>query len=230
MLTCFGLGHMPSWWSGQGYSSPPSSPPPCLYWSCQASPATTKLPWDSPLVQPTEQSGHACWWTIRERTQVRSYLQSRTGQRPQGGGSNHWETSRDTHIENLTPEDPPATDHTTSHMALKVHCKTRELIVLKRMFTFHQTWVLGIFHYHFRSQHVPELCVSRNGWTMKKDTHSLSLTEIHCKKVLPRRQPSLTLCNTANLLAHTDTWLCHTTNGFLIHPTKWVFIYISAHT
>lgn len=89
----------------------------------------------------------------------------------------------------------------TSYMALKVHCKTRELIVLKRMFTFHQTWVLGIFHYHFRSQHMPELCVSRNGWTMKKDTHSLSLTEIHCKKVLPRRQPSLTLCNTANLLA-----------------------------
>lgn len=173
---------------------------------------------------------HADELTLHEWTQVRSYLQSRTGQRPQGRGSNHWETSRDTHIENLTPEDPPATDHTTSHMALKVHCKTRELIVLKRMFTFHQTWVLRIFHYHFRSQHMPELCVSRIGWTMKKDTHNLSLTEIHCKKVLPRRQPSLTLCNTANLLARTDTWLCHTTNGFLIHPTKWVFIYISAHT
>ena len=48
---------------------------------------------------------------------------------------------------------------------------------------------------------------------LNEETYSLSLAEIPYKKVLSRRQPSLTLCNTVSFLAiNQQSW-----NTFALH-------------
>lgn len=141
---------MVSWWPGQGYSYPPSSPHTCLNKSCQSSPTKIKLPWTSAQVQPTEQrSMYTDEIMLHRNPGQEATFRSKTSQRPQGGRKNHWETSRDTHIEKLTTEDPCAMYYKGSYMSPSVHCKTIKLVSLKKMLTFYQFDILMNFYYYF---------------------------------------------------------------------------------
>ena len=141
---------MASWWPGQGYSYPPSSPHTFLNKSCQSSPTKIKLPWTSAQVQPTEQrSMYTDEITLHRNPGQEATFRSKTSQRPQGGRKNHWETSRDTHIEKFTTEDTCAMYYKGSYMSPSVHCKTIKLVSLKKMLTFYQFDILMNFYYYF---------------------------------------------------------------------------------
>ena len=94
-------------------------------------------------VWPTEQSGHVGWWTKSSLKPVSgSCLQKQDRSEASWWGNNHWETSRDTYIEKFTTEDSYMRHDKASYMSPNVYCKTIELISLKKMFTFYQSYIL----------------------------------------------------------------------------------------
>ena len=94
--------------------------------------------------------------TLHRNPGQEATFRSKRSQRPQGGRNNHWETSRDTHTEKFTTEDPCAMYHKGTYMSLSVHCKTIKLVSLKKMLTFYQSCILMTFYYY--------LYVNLNAW------------------------------------------------------------------
>lgn len=107
-LPCIGLGHMASWWPGQGYFVLPAAHLPAstgplnhhLQKQSYPGPQHKCSQLDSIDTSTDELHGNiaqeATFW-------------SKTDWRPQGRVTKHWETSQDTHTEKLTTEHPPAT-------------------------------------------------------------------------------------------------------------------------
>ena len=87
--------------------------------------------------------------TLHRNPGQEATFRSKRSQRSQGGRNNHWETSKDTHTEKLTTEDPCAMYHKGSYMSPSVHYKTIKLVSLKKMLTFYQFGILINFYYYF---------------------------------------------------------------------------------
>ena len=151
---------------------------PCPHTSYQSSPAKTKHPGDHHKSNQQNRVGrHICWWTNSSWRNLGQELPSKA------------EQVKGLRAEEATTGKPPRTlilrilllkIHLLQatqplYMSLKVHCKTTELTVVKRTVTFIHLWFWLIFHYHFRSGHMLEFWVSRNGWTKKeRNTQSVS--------------------------------------------------------